>query len=218
MPNRPAVVEQLLDASEPEKLEQAWAAFTQEYSRLLMHVVRVVHDDRDEAMDAYAYILEELRANGCSRLRAFDVDAGSKFSTWLVVVARRLCVDLQRRKFGRKREARTELTRQDRLLRLRLGRFAGEDIEVRELAASVVAADEEMCAAELRDALAAALETLSPEDRLLLALRFDGELSAQQIARVMNLPSQFHVYRRLDALTKTLRRLLGGHGIESAVP
>ena len=218
MAARPAVVEQLLDASEPEELERAWAAFAQEYSRLLVHVVRVAHDDRDEAMDAYAYILEELKANRCSRLRAFDVDAGSKFSTWLVVVARRLCVDLQRRKFGRKREARTELTRQDRLLRLRLGRFAGEDIELRELAASVVAADEAMCAAELRDALAAALETLSAEDRLLLALRFDGELSAQQIARIMNLPSQFHVYRRLDALTKTLRRLLGANGIESAAP
>lgn len=218
MPALPVVLEHLLDASDVEKFEQAWAAFAHEYSRLLLHVVRLAHRDRDEAMDAYAFILEELRANGCVKLRAFDIDGGSKFSTWLVVVAHRLCVDLQRRKFGRNREARTEATRQDRMFRLRLGRFAGEDIELRELAASVVAADEEVCAAELRAALAAALETLSADDRLLLALRFDGELSAQQIARVMQLPSPFHVYRRLDALTKTLRRLLGAHAVERAAP
>jgi DNA-directed RNA polymerase specialized sigma24 family protein len=49
-------------------------------------------------MDGYAYVLEALRSDDYRRLRAYAADGRSKFSTWLVVVARRLCLDLHLRR------------------------------------------------------------------------------------------------------------------------
>ena len=69
---------------------------------------------------------------------------------------------------------------------------------------------------ELHEAVEAAVDTLPPADRLLLSFRFEDNLSASEIARVMNFPSQFHVYRRLNTVLKHLRERLGEAGIEDA--
>src|SRR5678815_3986223 len=92
------VVEALLDRDPPT--QESWAAFAREYTALLLHVARSTSRDRDEAMDAYAYLLDRLSEEGCRRLRGYVVDPKSKFTTWLVVVARRLCVDHYRLKYG----------------------------------------------------------------------------------------------------------------------
>jgi len=45
---------------------------------------------KDGAMDAYAYVLERLRERDCARLRTYADGGPARFTTWLVVVARRL--------------------------------------------------------------------------------------------------------------------------------
>jgi len=90
---------------------------------------------------------------------------------------------------------------------------------VHELPATrMVGADLLMRQMELRNALDRALEEVGVSDRLLLRLRFDDELSAQEIARLLGFSSAFHVYRRVNALLARLRRSLEAQGIESAVP
>lgn len=210
-------LERLLRAA-PADQAHAWQAFVGAHSRLLLHVARSVCPDRDEMMDAYAFILDELRARESARLRAFVADGRGKFTTWLVVVARRLCLDFRRQRYGRTRVVTTDAAREDQRFRRRLGTLAGEDVELSALAASVVAADQQLSVLEVRQALAAALDTLAPADRLMLKLRFEDDLSAQQIARVLHLPTPFHVYRRLDAVTKSIRRVLEARGVESATP
>jgi len=66
--------------------------------------------------------------------------------------------------------------------------------------------------------LAHAVGTLSPSDHLLVTLRFEDGLSAPEIARVMHLPTSFHVYRRLDAAIRALRANLVARGVESPTP
>jgi RNA polymerase sigma factor (sigma-70 family) len=217
MPVDSRELDSLLTASPPER-ERAWQAFVAAYSRLLLHVARSFGRDRDETMDAYAFILQELRAQDSARLRGFSRDGRSKFSTWLVVVARRLCLDFRRQQYGRPREVQSESARLDHVFRRRLCTLSGEDVELTELAASLVSPDDALAALELRQALATAFAALPTSDRLLLKLRFVDDYSAQQIARVLHLPSPFHVYRRLDALTKLLRRELVARGVESAAP
>jgi DNA-directed RNA polymerase specialized sigma24 family protein len=73
-------------------------------------------------------------------------------------------------------------------------------------------------ALELSGALEEALATLAPADQVLLKLRFDDNLSAQQIARMLRFPTPFHVYRRINALLATLRETLRARGIENSVP
>lgn len=57
--------------------------------------------------------------------------------------------------------------------------------------------------------LADALETLEPEDQVLLQLRFEQGLSAPQIADLLGYESYRYVYTRLQTLFKRLRTTLG---------
>ena len=179
------------------------------FSPLLLHVARSVSRDRDEALDAYTFVLGEHREN---------YEPRGKFSTWLVVVARRLCLDHHRRRDGRLRDVQSESARVEQALRRRLSMLAGEHIELSNLSATELDADERLRADDLQQALAAAVDSLPPADRLLLALRFEDDLPAQQIARVLHLPTPFHVYRRLDTLTSMLRKRLEARGVASATP
>src|SRR5688572_14416739 len=98
----PPELERLLDsAAHRGDPDEAWAALVAKYSRLLMTVARDVAPGHDAAMDAYAFVLERLREDDCRRLRGFVADGRSSFTTWLVVVTRRLCVDHYRQRYGR---------------------------------------------------------------------------------------------------------------------
>jgi RNA polymerase sigma factor (sigma-70 family) len=54
-------------------------------------------------------------------------------------------------------------------------------------------------------ALRAAVARLGPDDRMLLELRFEQDLTAREIATVLGLPSPFAVYRRLKRVCDELR-------------
>jgi DNA-directed RNA polymerase specialized sigma24 family protein len=71
--------------------------------------------------------------------------------------------------------------------------------------------------AELVSELKLARGCLPAADRLLLSLRFDDGLSAAEIATLLRYPSQFHVYRRINALLAELKERLKQRGYESAV-
>jgi RNA polymerase sigma factor (sigma-70 family) len=216
MSDFPPELHRLLAAS-PANQDHAWTRFLDAYSRLVLHVARSLSGDRDEAMDAYAYVLEQLRADSFSRLRAFSPEGRGKFSTWLVAVVRRLCLDHARRTHGRDRgDPRSERYRLERAVRRELHKLDGNELVLSTLVAQNASAEDVLSAAEVRDALAIALDTLEPADRLLVALRFEDDLPAQRIAQVLDLPSPFHVYRRLETITRTLRQHLKAHGIEGA--
>jgi RNA polymerase sigma factor (sigma-70 family) len=205
------------------RADAAWDDFVAIHSPLLLHVTRALTSDRDAAMDAYARVLERLRADDCRRLRAYVPDGRSRFTTWLVAVVRRLCLDWHRESFGRARADGSAEAREARERRRRL-RTLAQDVGIEEFDDAVDAGtlenspDEQLRAVELHDALEAALATLPPSDQVLLRLRFDDDLSAQQIARTLHYPTPFHVYRRINALLAQLRAALKARGIESSVP
>jgi len=69
----------------------------------LLHTARTRHPDYDTAMDGYADVLEALRRDDFRRLRGCAADGRSKFTTWLMVVTRRLLLDSPRRPPSRAR-------------------------------------------------------------------------------------------------------------------
>jgi RNA polymerase sigma factor (sigma-70 family) len=208
----------LLDASDLAASEAAWAVFVKVHSRLLLHVARRVGLDYDAAMDAYTYLLEQLRADDCHRLRAYAADGRSKFTTWLVVVARRLCLDHHRQRYGRARDASAE-TQAARAERRRLVDLVASDVDLSQLADASTGGRHPAAAlqaSELRRTLETALGGLGARDRLLLKLRFDDDLSAREIAGLMGYQTPFHVYRRLSVLFGTLRVALRRGGVAGA--
>jgi len=186
----PPELSQLLEASATRR-DRAWESFVASYHRLLLHVAHRFSTDHDAAMDAFAWILDRLREDDFRRLRAFTADGRSEFSTWLVVVARRLCLDWYRAKYGRDRSRTAPSTSDERGTRRRLVDLVGDSIDETRLAdAPDAAPDITLVAAELAEALHRAIAELEPSDRLLIKLRFDDGLSAADIADFLRLPTR----------------------------
>jgi RNA polymerase sigma factor (sigma-70 family) len=208
----------LFAAQDPEDRDAAWGGFVSLHSRLLLHTARSLGKDYDAAMDRYAYALERLQERDFHRLRAYRPDGRTKFTTWLLVVFRRLCLDHYRQRYGRSPASeRVQSATGDRVLRRQLadgltGRVDPELVE----APGRRSPETDMTDRHRADRLAAALLSLAPADRLLLKFRFEDDLSASAIAKAMGFPTPFHVYRRLNALFLTLRRSLRAGGVEGS--
>jgi RNA polymerase sigma factor (sigma-70 family) len=208
----PPELARLFTATDPPTRDAAWAAFVAAHSRLLLHTARSLNHDYDAAMDGYAHVLEALRSDNYRRLRAYVADGRGKFSTWLVVVARRLCLDFHRQRYGRARDTGSD-SREQRASRRRLVDLVAAEIDP-ELTPSAGDPASDLQARDREAALTAALSALAARDRLLLALRFEEDLSAREIGQLMGFATPFHVYRRLNALLVELRQVLKRRGVD----
>ena len=206
---------QLLRSSEAGVREAAWERLIARHTRLLVAVARSFGGGHDEAMDRYSYILEKCRESDFRRLSAFDVDGGASFSTWLTVAARRLCVDYDRSRYGRHRAKLASGEPNDRrAVRRRLSIAVGAEADTDLLPDTALSAEARAIKADFAARLQTAIATLPARDRLLLALRFEDDLSASSIAGLLGVPTPFHVYRRLNALLRHLRSVLIAVGID----
>jgi RNA polymerase sigma factor (sigma-70 family) len=214
----------LVSAAERTARDAAWEAFVSANSKLLLHVARSLGGDHDAAMDRYACVLEQLRQDDYRRLRAYVADGRSKFSTWLTVVGRRLCLDYHRQRYGRVRGAPDPSGRivVERAARRRLADLVTERMDIWDASDLSGRApgdpESDLRSAELHLALERSLESLETADQLLLRLRFDDDLSAREIVTVMGFANPFVVYRRLSVILDSLRRSLAQQGVESPVP
>jgi len=219
VPDFPPEIASLLEARDEGRREAAWARFVSDHTALLMTACRLLGGDHDAVMDRYLYVLDHLRRDDFRRLRQFVGDGRCKFTTWLVVIVRRLCLDQRRVRYGRVPADSPEAEKQDiRRVRRDLALLVSSHDELESLVdqtATDPSAD--VIAAEQARVLETALDLLETRDRLLLQLRFADALGAAEIARLMAFPSPFHVYRRLNHLFALLRRALHRHGIEDSV-
>ncbi len=219
--NLPADVARLLAAADPTARDDAWAAFARAYTDLLLRVARSLGGGQDAAMDRYAYVLEQLRQDDCSRIRSYVRPGAGDFGLWLVVVVRRLCLDHYRHQYGRARAAAggEDQPSDLRKTRRRLVDLVADQVDVGTVAAPATSTPDQVLArAERSRAIAAALDQLPPRDRLLLRLRFVEELPVRQIAGLMAFPTVFHGYRRLDEVLRSLRATLERAGVRDAQP
>jgi len=99
-PPVPPALHELLHAASPAARDEAWGTFVTEHSRLLLKVASAKRTGYDATMDRYTFILDKLREHDCRRLRGYQ-PREARFSTWLVVVARRLCSDFDRERYGK---------------------------------------------------------------------------------------------------------------------
>lgn len=211
----------LLKANDPVAREADWAELVRGYTRLILHVAHSVCGDHDRAMDHYAYVLEQLRADDFRRLRTFVADGRSEFSTWLLVVAQRLCRDHHRHIYGRLRNNGdgTHAGDEDMAARRRLVDMIGAKVDLEALADDRGFDPEyALRVDQVHTVLSAALALLAPKDRLLIRLRFEDGLSMPEVARSLEMPSRFHAYRRLDEVLATLRGALTRNGISDGAP
>jgi RNA polymerase sigma factor (sigma-70 family) len=219
-PAVPEVLARLLQATNERLRDAAWTEFMDKYSRLLLYVARRNTPDYDGAMDAYAFVLERLREHEMHRLRGYAADGRGKFTTWLVVVSRRLCLDFYRHRYGRAPNPGPTVDVDDmRAARRRLVDLAlstGDDSLASQTSDDQT--DGNLRREELEHALDVVMKELAAPDRLLLAMRFQDGLSGAEIASLLHFASPFHVYRRVNHLLVGLRERLIALGVRSSAP
>jgi RNA polymerase sigma factor (sigma-70 family) len=221
MPDRPAVLARLLESRTPRDRDAAWSALVEAHTDLLLRTARFFGGDHDAVMDRYAFILEHLQRDEYARLRSYTPQDRGAFEIWLVAVARRLCLDHYRHKYGRTATAERGAPQAtlERAGRRRLVDLVGEALEVGTLPDPTPGDPEsDLAAKELAGSLAAELAALSQRDRLLLRLLYEEELSARETARLMDFPTLFHVYRRRNQVLAELRTRLVARGIRGTEP
>jgi RNA polymerase sigma factor (sigma-70 family) len=207
----PTVLANLLTAERQGGEERAWSDFLRVYSPVVLQGSKPFGREYDDTMDRYLFVVEHLRRDGYSRLRRYQPRPGCEFRHWLLVVTRHLCLDFHRHRYGRARPS----SRTDRAMRSRLAKLIPVHDAITKLtAAEATQPDVMLHVAERVRLLREAVRELDPHDRLLLKLRFEDELPAQEMARFLGLPSEFHVYRRLRRVIGTLRVTLRSRGVE----
>lgn len=167
-------------------------------------------------MDAYAYILEQLRENDHRRLRSFAGQPASDLAPWLTVVAKRLCIDHHRRIYGRRQSAAHQRT--EFLVRRRLNDLSGQSDSTAMLIDSAHDSSADMVErSELSIELGKLVSALPASDRELLLYRFARGMSGDAIARRLGLPSTFHAYRRINSVLGRLKAGLMRRGFDGSI-
>ena len=266
--NHDRVVPLLQALGSSNSRDDAWAEFLESYSSVLYRTARACTQDQDAAADCYLHICERLARDGCRRLRKFKAGGSASFTTWLRVVARNLCFDWHRSRFGRHRpfKAMQQLSplelevynsrivdrssQQETLHRVK-SRFPGlyitdlSEIEERlvgsltsrqnwilgtvrrpEFGTTVAVLGEEdepgivdiadptpnqemqIADRERHARLQKAVDSLPARERLLLQLRFEQELSLEEIARLCGLDRAQSVHRTLASVLKKLHQAM----------
>ena len=214
----PQELSRLLGASDDLARERAWAGFLNAFSPLILHAARSTSTGYDEGMDSYAAALDGLRADDYRKLRGYSVDPRSRFTTWLVVVVRRICIDRQREKYGRAsaQERNAGAVSDERAARKRLANLVGSNVELTTLPDSgSTMPDRSIEQDELTESLTSAIAELDERDQLLLTLRFVDDLPAKKIAEVQGWPDHMSVYRRITHVTAQLKQKLLARGVDS---
>lgn len=208
----------LLTARDDTSQEAAWQLFLAEHSELILHASRDQGGDHDAVMDRYLFIVQALRERGYARLRQYSSAEGGKFTTWLLVVARRLCFDQHRTRYGRP-QSDSDSAAAMHSERRQLVDLISSEVSL-DMLQEPPGQDPETILRrnELRDALGRALDELSTRDRLLLRFRFQDGLSVPAISRLVDEASPFVTYRRLEKILGRMRSILEAAGISEPLP
>ena len=215
MPPLPGDLQSLVTATDHAGRDRAWAAFLRGHSDVILRVARALGGGHDAMMDRYTFVVEALQRGNCQRLRAYVPEGRGSFNTWLAVVARRLCMDEYRHRYGRAQsdDADAEAAR---AARRQLTDLVGNELGLDAIEGGAETPDVEFDRSELRAVLDRALAQLDVADRLILRLRFEDTLSVPEIARLVGIDSPFKVYRQLDRVLMTVRKQLEAAGIHDA--
>jgi RNA polymerase sigma-70 factor (ECF subfamily) len=174
----------------------AWREFQRRYDRLVLRCItkitkRFASVSQDDVREIYAQLLVSLLANGKAKLRAFDAARGSRFSSYVGMLAIHCAYDwLRAMRREPQREALTEAV---------------------ELTSDLPDPFEAAAQAERAEMAARVMEGFSERDRTFAALYFGEGMEPHEIARSMKISvktvySKKHkIQSKLEAIVARIR-------------
>ncbi len=186
--------DEVLVAAMLADLPKAWCAFRARFDRLVIRsITKVTHRfphlvSGDDVGDIYATFYMSLVVNDKHKLRAFDPERGSRFSSWIALLASNRAYDYLRSL--RREPEKEDLSKADDT--------ACEKPDPFESAAD----------GERATITADALEGMSEKDRAFAALYFGEGLEPPEVARKLQI-SVKTVYSKRHKIQTRLESLLG---------
>lgn len=174
--------------------QRAWREFLHTYAHVIVRVISYCERQEEDRADAFVFLCEQLHRNNCRRLRKFDLHGPASFTTWLHAVARNLCRDWRRKRFGRLRKDDAGVDTNDTRAEPQFPRLAWVNcLSIDDEADPIDLPDPSPspeALAEVRQreaALARAISSLPEEQRLAISLRIEEDLTLSEIASLMRL-------------------------------
>lgn len=174
--------------------ELAWRDFHARYGRLVFRCITKVTVrfaktvSPDDLREIYATLLVQLLSNDMHKLRSFDPERGSRFSSWVGLLAINCAYDYLRS------------------MRRELGRAPLSEAEV--LTSDSPSPLDAFEQKERAERVARAMTTFSDKDREFLALYFGEGLEPEEIAERMRI-SVKTVYSKKHKIQSRLEAMLG---------
>ena len=156
-----------LASAEPR---DAWNRFLTDYSPLLLQVIRQFVRESDAAGDCFVFVCEQLHRGAFLRLRRFQPNGKAKFTTWLRVVARNLCLDWRRHESGRQQPLRA-IEQLDPLDRAVFQLVHQKGLSTEDCLVQLRASDSRLTMALIESSLSRIENALTPRQRWLLQMR-----------------------------------------------
>ena len=191
----------------------AFEELVRHYDQAVLRLALHLTGNEPEAQDVY----QDAFLKAYKNIGSFRFECS--FYTWIYRIVTNLCLDHLRQRYGRPQESESP-DRAAHAARRRLVDLLAEELDVSGVADATAAGNPEaqLRAKELSRALAGVLAGFEPRDRLLLKLRFEDGLPASDIGQVMGFATQFHVYRRLNAVLGQVRAAMRGRGVQDSEP
>jgi len=179
------------------KDERAWHRFLREYQRCILGAIlsllaKFSIHEAEIADDIFAAVIEKLLVDDCRALKRFRWN--SKFSTWLVSVARNKTYDYLR---SLKRKPTVSMNKP----------IDEEDDEMEKLLASDLDLEHEL---EVRLTTEEALDMLPTKERLILKLYYIEGMKEREIAELLDLSVDAVSARKSRSLKKIRSLVLKG--------
>jgi RNA polymerase sigma-70 factor (ECF subfamily) len=179
------------------KEESAWRQFMKSYDRCIYGTILTLLSkfsirETEVAADIFAAVIERLLIDDCAALRRFQWK--SKFSTWLVSIARNKTYDYLR---GLKRKPTISLNTP----------IDDDDSEIRDVLATDLDLDHDM---EVRLTVEESLDMLPAREKLILKLYYIEGMKEREIGELLGV-SVDAVSARKSRSLKKLRSLVRKH-------
>ena len=167
----------------------------------------------EDGHECYVHVLGKLMENNYARVNAFQ--GRSTFKTYLVSITNRLAIDFYRHRYGKTSKKAADEQPVPKKNPLKIVPIKDqESLSDKKLLEDDVIDNE---VKETKNRLEALVKThlsdLSPEDRLLLKMKYEDDFKVSEIAGILKL-DQKKTYRRINSILAAFRDKIMDEGID----
>ena len=170
----------------------------------------------EEGHECYVYVLDKLMEKNYARINAFQ--GRSTFKTYLVSITTRLTIDFYNHRYGKTSKKSNPEQPAPKKNRLKIVSITDQEnlSDERRLEETVIDSEDKEVKKRLEGIVKSHRSELSPEDRLLLKMKYEDNFKVSEIAEILNL-DQKKTYRKINTILSDFKEefLKNGFNINS---